>query len=1178
MIRHSSLGCSLCLILSATAHTDDPQSKTEPKPQWQRMLTGDDAKKATEMKKQIAELEWADKYAEAIRLQGELIALRTKTQGADHWETVKLKWELTALKKVAALAEEKRAGYRKAAQEAAEAQNLEQHAEYAKALPIKLERLKWCREVLGEDHPHTAVSYNIVAYNLNFQAKFTEAERMNQKALEICRRVLGEGHPDTAACYNNLAYDLQSQGNYVQAGALFRNALEIDRKVQGEDHLDTARSYNNVAYNLSRQGKYAEAWTLYQRGLDIRRKLMGDDHPDTAESYNNAAANLNARGNSGEAGPLYQKALDIRRKYFGDDHPHTAESYNNLAASLDAQGKYSEAAPLLQKALGIFSMVLGEDHPLTARSYINVALNLDAQRKYAEATPLYEKALRIHRTVLGESHPYTARSYNAVAGNLIRKGKYAEAATLDQKALDIRRAVLGENHPDTAESYNNVALDLDAQGKYAEAGPLYQKALHIWRRTLGENHPQTVLGYSNAAVNLDRQSKEVEALDTLETNAKCYESARLAIATRGLERASFGAERSPYSFLAAARSRVGRSTDAWAALESDLARGLLDEMSNQRGSGLKPTERRSHDELRGRINPINTRILALATQNRQTDAEAKELEQLIEERKGLEKSLIKLAVEASRREVATLAQLQAALPSDVAFVAWVDVSDKSGGVQEHWGCVVRTAGDPKWERLPGSGAAGKWTIEDTELQVRFREAFIKSAPAFEIDALAKKLRAQRLAPISKHLAGVQRLFVAPVSHMAGIPIDALTDQHTISYTPSGTFLARPKERDRPRSTRVLAVGDPVLPVAKERPQVTALPPGGLLITHVVPKSNAAKSRLQSGDVLVAYAGEDLISVEQLGKLIEVQAGAKSVIVKVWREGQEKMAEREVASGRLGVALAKEPAREAITARRQTDQMLAKLTRGEDYAELPGTQVEIARLAGLFDVKSVTALTRSDATEQRLDEMRKADELKQFKYLHFATHGKANNFRSFDSALILTPPENIPEPRAGEPWLNGRLTAAEVLDYWKLDAELVTLSACESALGRQGGGDGLLGFAQAFLLAGSRSVCLTLWQVDDTATALLMDRFYRNMLGKREDGAKPMGKAAALHEAKQWLRNLSAKDAPERLGTLTEGVVRGERPAREEMKAIPVPKGTGKDYKPYAHPRYWAAFILIGDPE
>jgi CHAT domain-containing protein len=88
--------------------------------------------------------------------------------------------------------------------------------------------------------------------------------------------------------------------------------------------------------------------------------------------------------------------------------------------------------------------------------------------------------------------------------------------------------------------------------------------------------------------------------------------------------------------------------------------------------------------------------------------------------------------------------------------------------------------------------------------------------------------------------------------------------------------------------------------------------------------------------------------------------------------------------------------------------------------------------------------------------------------------------------------------------------------------------------RRGGGDGLLGFAQAFLMAGSRSVCLTLWQVDDTATALLMDRFYRNLLGKRAEGAKPMGKAAALREAKEWLRTQTAAEALERLGALTRG--------------------------------------------
>lgn len=101
-------------------------------------------------------------------------------------------------------------------------------------------------------------------------------------------------------------------------------------------------------------------------------------------------------------------------------------------------------------------------------------------------------------------------------------------------------------------------------------------------------------------------------------------------------------------------------------------------------------------------------------------------------------------------------------------------------------------------------------------------------------------------------------------------------------------------------------------------------------------------------------------------------------------------------------------------------------------------------------------------------------------------------------------------------MDGRLSAREALDCRRPDAEPVTLSACETAVGNSGGGDGLPGFARAYLTAGARSVSLSLWKVDAAATALLMGLFYENRPGKREGLAKPMGKAAALDDAKRWL--------------------------------------------------------------
>jgi CHAT domain-containing protein len=144
--------------------------------------------------------------------------------------------------------------------------------------------------------------------------------------------------------------------------------------------------------------------------------------------------------------------------------------------------------------------------------------------------------------------------------------------------------------------------------------------------------------------------------------------------------------------------------------------------------------------------------------------------------------------------------------------------------------------------------------------------------------------------------------------------------------------------------------------------------------------------------------------------------------------------------------------------------------------------------------------------------------------------------------------------------------------------LVTLSACQTALGRYERGGGFVGFAQALILAGSRGVCLSLWKVSDAATALLMERFYQNLLGKREGLKAPLAKAAALAEAKDWLRKLPRAEALKRAASLSAGVERGVRPKPPPLEMPPANQPTKDVDCPFAHPYYWAAFVLIGDPQ
>jgi CHAT domain-containing protein len=103
-------------------------------------------------------------------------------------------------------------------------------------------------------------------------------------------------------------------------------------------------------------------------------------------------------------------------------------------------------------------------------------------------------------------------------------------------------------------------------------------------------------------------------------------------------------------------------------------------------------------------------------------------------------------------------------------------------------------------------------------------------------------------------------------------------------------------------------------------------------------------------------------------------------------------------------------------------------------------------------------------------------------------------------------------------------------------------------------------------------------VDDAATALLMQRFYANLLGKREGLKAPLPKAEALAEAKQWLRTLPRAQALQQAAALYQGIERSKgRPKLPAVPEMPKPTPEAKEDCPYAHPYYWAAFVLTGDP-
>jgi hypothetical protein len=1104
-----------------------------PRPMWQRMLSPADDRRAAALAWECVKHGDAGRFEEAVKSAQALVSLRERAQGADHWQAVDARWRVVAWQRAAKADEGDRKEYQRNRVMSLQADRLYQQRQYQKANSLYEKALASYRKVLGEEHPYVARIYHNMASILNDQGKYALAQPFLKQALAIRRKVLGEGHPDTAHGYNSVAFNLYAQGKHALAQPLFEKSLTICRKALGEEHPRTIASYNNVAGNLDAQGKHALAQPLLEKALAIYRKVLGEEHPDTALSYNNVACNLDEQCKYTLAQPLFETALAIFRKVLREDDPHVALYYNNLAANLTDQGKHALAQPLFAKALAIYR-ILGEDHPNTALGYTNVASNLDRQGKHVVAQPLYEKARAIYRKILAEDHPHIARSYNNAAGNLEAQGKHALAQPWFEKALEICRKARGEEHPETANYCINVASNLHAQGKFVQAERFATRA------------------------------------------AASFDRARLLFASPGFERAARTGQQSPLPLLAALLARNGKRELAWQRFEQSLAHGTREELAAR--IRWPDADRDRLSSLRAGLTRLDRLVEQTFTAKGNPGDQLKRRQDLLSQRLTAHQELHLFQQDLERRhgvvagQVFGRAVIQSGLPADTALLGWLDVGN------DHWAVLLRASGDPVWELLRASGDKQAWTAEDESLPRRLLAALAGGAGNWE--TLARSLRQQRLAPLAGHLKGVRRLVVLPSPAMDGVPVEVIAGGRTVSYVASGTLFAYLRQLRPSPNSNFLALADPIF----ERPTTPRvdppLPPGGLLVILVGPGSNAARAGLKAGDVLLQYAAEDLNRLDQLTKLLSAHAKDDAIALKFWREGQT--ATRRVRPGALGIALDRRPAREALAERYKNDKLLAATRSGDDgkWHALPGTRVEVEALHKLQGGKGVTALTDSQASQQKLDELGRKGALGQYRFLHLATHGTADWRMPLQSALILSR-DQLPDPlkqlEAGKPVYDGRLTAEEVLSKWKLDADLVTLSACQTALGKYERGEGFLGFAQAFILAGSRSVVLSLWKVDDGATALLMQRFYANLLGKRDGLKKPLPKAEALAEAKRWLRGLDREEALRRWAGVVGGVVRGK--GRKKLPLLPaVPKATDKADRPYAHPYYWAAFILVGKPD
>lgn len=339
--------------------------------------------------------------------------------------------------------------------------------------------------------------------NFYQQARDAELAGQTTQALSFYQQAIAESRqvaPKDAAAMlyvqASLFKELHQLSNAKQA---FEESLQLREQHLGKDHGSVAISLNGLASIYMTVADYKQAEELYKKALSITEK-QPDNQRNLAIAINNLAELHRTTGHFTEAEPLFKKALELDKTSFGIEHPRVAIRFNNLAELYRQMGDYAKSIQLLEMALKIEQKADKETSPENIGiRYNNLGQVYRTIGDFDKAEQYYQQALQIFEKNAGKNRALYAIGLNNMGWIYQALDKPKEAEQYFKKALNIQEKLYGKEHPDIAINLNNLALLLTKQKQFKEALPLYQRALDIFEKKLGKEHPQVAAVLHNQA-------------------------------------------------------------------------------------------------------------------------------------------------------------------------------------------------------------------------------------------------------------------------------------------------------------------------------------------------------------------------------------------------------------------------------------------------------------------------------------------------------------------------------------------------------------------------------------------------------------------------------------------------------------------------------------------------------
>ncbi len=875
-------------------------------------------------------------------------------------------------------------------------------------------------------------------------------------------------------------------GDNENALKFINDSLELDTNSGDKERY--ARTMNQQADIKASQGDYQKALEICNQTLEIARSTKNKNLE--ADTFRKMASIYELLGDYDLSAKTYKQALQIYRQI--PDKPFELTLLPLIGNLYMTKEDYPEAIHYYNQTLSLSQEQNNDGFQM---------LGLMGIARIYELQKDFPNALKNAETLLALSQKVGDKYSGIGAMNLIgiihkSKGDYKQSLNFHRKAL-LQSKAMGLLKTE-AQSLNNISVTHSLEKQYQQAIDTLNEELQI-RRELKDTQGEADALYF-IAIN-QRKLKNLEtALTNIDSAIKIVENIRTNVQNPDLRTSYFATVQNYYKFkinllmeLHKKDPSKGYNAQAIETSEASRARGLVELLTEARANirkGANPELLAEENRLQDLINAkekirfeiINSDKIKNPVLKANADKLQTEIDELLNQQKQLETKIRQSNPKYANLKYPQplkLPQIQQQLDKDSLLLQY------SLGEERSFLWVVSPTSLDTYE-LPKKSEIEKASINlfclISQNSSKPPSATGKENPCQDakniktrrIDLAAEELSKLVLAPVKDKL-GKKRLVVVADGALQYIPFAALAD---LTAQPTSQ---RGKEKNqldnKPKDNR----GGGLIPEIDNLPLAINSNYQPLFVNHEIVNLPSAST--------IAIQRQELRKKAPKALAILADPVYSNTDERFNSTRNKQLNKQKNQQYSLGIEL------ERSALKRSADTL-----NRQGWGRLPGTRTEAETILKLVPKENSLEVFDFDANYNWAT----SSALSQFRILHFATHGFVNDANPELSGIVLS----LVDKQGKD--IRGYLRLGDLfnLDY---PADLIVLSACETGLGKEIQGEGLVGLTRGLMYAGGERLVVSLWQVSDEGTAVFMQEFYKEML----QNGKSANQALRATQLKMW---------------------------------------------------------------